>query len=154
MEDLNFSGDLAGRDLLPPWNGVDWNADKGWEWTSSCEDTPEQLYALWGEAVARSWSAVMHALAERGLDGLSSTPSGGGHGLRRLLVDMIEEYSRHTGHADLIREAVDLVMTGQSPSPETDTGRVGVWIEVPSQACSGLALARQGKGHGRKAGCW
>ena len=27
--------------------------------------------------------------------------------LRRLLHDLIEEYSRHTGHADLIREQVD-----------------------------------------------
>ena len=27
--------------------------------------------------------------------------------VRRLLVDLIEEYGRHTGHADLIREAVD-----------------------------------------------
>jgi hypothetical protein len=27
--------------------------------------------------------------------------------LRRLIVDMIEEYGRHTGHADLIRESID-----------------------------------------------
>jgi hypothetical protein len=27
--------------------------------------------------------------------------------LRRLLRDLIEEYGRHTGHADLLREAVD-----------------------------------------------
>ena len=27
--------------------------------------------------------------------------------LRRLLCDLIEEYGRHTGHADLLREAVD-----------------------------------------------
>jgi Protein of unknown function (DUF664) len=27
--------------------------------------------------------------------------------MRRLLCDLIEEYGRHTGHADLIREAVD-----------------------------------------------
>jgi len=27
--------------------------------------------------------------------------------LRRVLVDMVEEYARHTGHADLLREAVD-----------------------------------------------
>jgi hypothetical protein len=27
--------------------------------------------------------------------------------VRRLLVDLIEEYGRHTGHADLLREAVD-----------------------------------------------
>jgi hypothetical protein len=31
----------------------------------------------------------------------------GPHTLRRLVVDMIEEYARHTGHADLIRESVD-----------------------------------------------
>jgi hypothetical protein len=46
-------------------------------------------------------------LAKGGLDGLSSTPSGRAQSLRRLLVDMIEEYARHTGHADLIRESVD-----------------------------------------------
>ena len=34
--------------------------------------------------------------------------------LRRMLVDMIEEYARHTGHADLIRESIDgLVGEGQ-----------------------------------------
>jgi hypothetical protein len=27
--------------------------------------------------------------------------------VRRLIVDFIEEYARHTGHADLLREAVD-----------------------------------------------
>jgi hypothetical protein len=27
--------------------------------------------------------------------------------LRWLLVDMIEEYARHNGHADLLRERID-----------------------------------------------
>jgi hypothetical protein len=27
--------------------------------------------------------------------------------LRRLLFDLLEEYARHTGHADLLREAFD-----------------------------------------------
>jgi uncharacterized damage-inducible protein DinB len=107
MEDINFSRDLAERDLPPPWNAVDWSTDKGWEWRSAFEDTPEQLHELWGDAVARSRSAVADALAKGGLDGLSSTPSGRAQSLRRLLVDMIEEYARHTGHADLIRESVD-----------------------------------------------
>ncbi len=32
----------------------------------------------------------------------------GGHaGLRRLVLDLVEEYGRHTGQADLLREAVD-----------------------------------------------
>ena len=30
-----------------------------------------------------------------------------GMSMRRLLADMIEEYARHTGHADLLREQVD-----------------------------------------------
>ena len=47
------------------------------------------------------------ALAGRGMDGLSHTPGGSTFTLRRLLVDMIEEYARHTGQADLIRESVD-----------------------------------------------
>ncbi len=36
------------------------------------------------------------------------TDASGAHAsLRRLVCDLIEEYGRHTGHADLIREAVD-----------------------------------------------
>ena len=34
--------------------------------------------------------------------------------LRRLVCDLIEEYGRHTGHADLLREAVDGVV-GEDP---------------------------------------
>ncbi|WP_211658916.1 DUF664 domain-containing protein [Phytoactinopolyspora halophila] len=36
-----------------------------------------------------------------------ATPSGERPDLRRPLIDTIEEYLRHTGHADLICEAVD-----------------------------------------------
>jgi hypothetical protein len=36
--------------------------------------------------------------------------------LRRLIFDLIEEYGRHTGHADLLREAVD-GLTGEDPPP-------------------------------------
>ena len=45
------------------------------------------------------------------VDSTSSSTSpgrtGGGASLRRLVCDLIEEYGRHTGHADLLREAVD-----------------------------------------------
>lgn len=43
---------------------------------------------------------------------------GEGHhaNVRRLVLDMIEEYARHTGHADLIRETVDGVV-GEDPRP-------------------------------------
>lgn len=107
MEDINFSRDLAGRDLPAPWNGVNWRTEVDWEWHSAAGDPPERLYALWRDAVARSRSAVADALADGALDGVFSPPGGQPQTLRRLLVDMIEEYARHTGHADLIRESVD-----------------------------------------------
>jgi hypothetical protein len=34
------------------------------------------------------------------------------------MIDLIEEYSRHTGHADLIREYVDGVV-GEEPPADT-----------------------------------
>ena len=34
--------------------------------------------------------------------------------LRRIVADLIEEYARHTGHADLIREAI-VGRVGESP---------------------------------------
>ncbi|WP_374114252.1 DUF664 domain-containing protein [Streptomyces sp. NK08204] len=37
---------------------------------------------------------------------------------RRVLIDVIEEYARHPGHADLIREAVDGPV-GEDP-PQTN----------------------------------
>ena len=103
MEDINFTRDLAGAELPEPWSGVDWATEAGWEWRSAAQNPPEQLWALWRDAVARSRVAV----AGGGLDGLSHNPDGSAFTLRRLLVDMIEEYARHTGQADLIRESID-----------------------------------------------
>jgi Protein of unknown function (DUF664) len=109
VEDDYFTRRLAGRDLGPPWDGVDWDADPDWEWHSAAADTPGQLMTLWQEAVARSRGAVTRALADGGLDQLAgfTWPDGRSPSLRRILVDLIEEYARHTGHADLIRESVD-----------------------------------------------
>ncbi len=43
-----------------------------------------------------------------------STPDGRHASLRRLVCDLIEEYGRHTGHADLLREEVD-GLVGEDP---------------------------------------
>jgi uncharacterized damage-inducible protein DinB len=109
VEDSWFSQSLHGRDKSPPWNTVDWKADPDWEWHSAAEDSPEQLRALWQDAVARSRSLVAEALADGGLERLArrTWPDGSAPSLRWILVHMIEEYGRHNGHADLIRESVD-----------------------------------------------
>ncbi|MGY1643370.1 DinB family protein [Geodermatophilus sp. SYSU D00703] len=100
---------LHGRDRLPPWNAVDWSADPDWDWHSAAEDTPEQLRRLWEDAVARSRAAIAEALADGGLGRPTrrAWPDGRAPSLRWLLVHLIEEYARHNGHADLLREAVD-----------------------------------------------
>jgi hypothetical protein len=53
---------------------------------------------------------VDEALRRRGLDtesALAGPGSGETFTLRRILAHMIEEYARHNGHADLIRQSVD-----------------------------------------------
>ena len=82
---------------------------KKWEWRSAAHDTPEQLRILWEDAVGRSRSLVAEALADGGLDQMArrSWPDGRAPSLRWILCHMIEEYARHNGHADLIRETVD-----------------------------------------------
>src|SRR5437667_1454753 len=110
VEDDYFSRRLLGREFGSPWDTVDWDADPDWEWHSAAEDTPEQLMVLWQDAVARSRSAVAEALTDGGLDrpatGIANS-GGESPSLRRILMDLIEEYARHVGHADLIRESVD-----------------------------------------------
>jgi hypothetical protein len=106
MEDVNFTRDLAGQELPGLWSAKQSAAETNWEWQSAAQDSPEALYELWASAVARSRLAVDTALRTGGPD-LLYRSSGQEVSLRRLLVDMIEEYARHTGHADLIREAVD-----------------------------------------------
>jgi uncharacterized damage-inducible protein DinB len=109
VEDSWCSERLRGRAPVPQWDAVDWDADPDWEWHSAAKDTPEQLVALWQEAVARSRAGVTEALADGGLDQRARQPSPRGFApsLRWIVCHMIEEYARHNGHADLIRESVD-----------------------------------------------
>jgi hypothetical protein len=111
VEDDYFSVRLHGRDPRPPWDRVAW----AWDWQSAAEDSPEQLFALWQDAVARSRSLVAEALTEGGLEQLArSTAWSEPPSMRRILIDLIEEYARHVGHADLIRESVD-GLVGEDP---------------------------------------
>lgn len=51
---------------------------------------------------------LLKHLAGDGLDTLAVREKHGKHpSLRWILVHMVEEYARHCGHADLIRESID-----------------------------------------------
>lgn len=116
VEDDMFHQKLLGHPSAPPFDAVDWDADPDWEWRTAAEDTPEQLFALWRETVARSRADLAQALRSGGLDQPSAYTNRRGEtpSVRRLVSDMIEEYARHVGHADIIREAVD-GLTGEDP---------------------------------------
>jgi hypothetical protein len=115
VEDMYFTSLLAGDDMPGVWH--DYDGD-GWEWRSAADDTPDDLLSLWRDAVTRSRAATAEALARDGLDTLTRRPR---HeeilNLRRIVADLIEEYARHTGHADLIRESVD-GLVGEDPPQE------------------------------------
>ncbi|TDW66426.1 DinB family protein [Kribbella pratensis] len=119
VEDEYFTRRLLGRELGAPWDAVDWDADPDWEWHSAADDSSEDLMNLWEASVERSRAAVTEALANGGVDQLArwTGRDGTSPSLRYILVDLIEEYARHTGHADLIRESID-GLTGEGvPQP-------------------------------------
>ena len=118
VEDYYTARDLTGEEIGPPWNAVDFDADPEWEWRTAADDSPGHLYGLWSASVERSRAALAEALAGGGLDQpvkFTSDP-GDSRNLRRLVVDLHDEYARHLGHADLLREAVD-GLVGEDPPP-------------------------------------
>jgi len=109
VEEDWFSYTLLDHDRQPPWDAVDWNADPNWDWESAAKDSPDELRTQWERSVTKARAAVDEALASGGLDQSAQRkwPDGESPSLRWILLHMIEEYARHNGHADLIREAVD-----------------------------------------------
>ncbi|MCZ7436226.1 DinB family protein [Micromonospora sp. WMMC241] len=66
--------------------------------------TGRESFALWREQVAAS----RRIAAARPLDAIGRTPgTGAERSLRWVLTHMIDEYARHLGQADILREAVD-----------------------------------------------
>jgi hypothetical protein len=73
-------------------------------------DSPAELRRIFDETAAAADAAIDRALAQDGLDTLSVRTSGRQgtpFSLRWIILHMIEEYARHNGHADMLREAVD-----------------------------------------------
>ncbi len=116
-EDWWFVRVLEGRRTEPAWVPAGaFDDDPDWELTSAAADDPQELRGIYDSARADADAAIDRALAADGLDTSSVVTSrhreGQSFSLRWILLHMIEEYARHNGHADLLREAVDGV-TGE-----------------------------------------
>jgi uncharacterized damage-inducible protein DinB len=100
------TGVFRGEEPGEPWGSVDWEADNDWDWHSAVDDSPEELWALYEAEVA----AADRIYAAAGLDDLAGRANGRTgerSNLRWILLHLVEEYARHNGHADLIRESID-----------------------------------------------
>ena len=100
-----FDNVFAGLPVREPWTSADWDADQDWEMTTARGMTFAELRADFDDACQRSRSHVSAAssLEVLAVGGDSADPTS----LRWILVHMIEEYARHCGHADLLRESID-----------------------------------------------
>ncbi|HEX6151056.1 DinB family protein [Nocardioides sp.] len=99
-----FAGEQPGE----PWAAADWDADPDWEITTAAHDAPEELRRLFDTEVVAADAVYRRAIADGGLDTLAARERHGERpSLRWILVHLVEEYARHCGHADLIRESID-----------------------------------------------
>ena len=73
------------------------------DWEVETADVAES-FRFWREEVDRSRRIVAES---ESLDRSFDHPYDGPVTLRWILTHMIEEYARHNGHADLLREAID-----------------------------------------------
>ena len=107
VEDGASTVRLDGSPIGEHWDGQ--LADDDPEFRTPADEEPDDLYRLYDDAVTRAQRRFTDAIADGGLDRDTAMrwPNGTTASLRRLLFDMVEEYGRHTGHADLLRESID-----------------------------------------------
>ena len=98
-----FRRRLAGEDA-PPFYYSD--ADPDGDFNNIEDADPDEAFATWRAECDR---ARMLTAATPSLDTLAvkQTLQGESISLRWILVHMIEEYARHNGHADFLRERID-----------------------------------------------
>ncbi|GJM39390.1 MAG: mini-circle protein [Acidimicrobiales bacterium] len=108
VEDDWMQETLHGRPMPEPWLSLEAelveggpSADEIYAATAS----PEELRAVYVAAIERS----REALAECDLDDVTTEENWDGktRSVRWLYLHMIEEYARHLGHADFLRESID-----------------------------------------------
>ncbi|MEC4020572.1 DinB family protein [Streptomyces sp. H27-D2] len=100
-----FRRDMAGEsmDTAGPIYYTDQDPDG--DFTLVEQGTAEEGFGTWRSEIARAREiAAAHSLDDLNL---GEHPSGKRFNLRWIYTHMIEEYARHNGHADLLRERID-----------------------------------------------
>ncbi|WP_066956976.1 DinB family protein [Streptomyces lushanensis] len=104
-----FRRTLSGEEAGPIYYS---DADQDGDFHPGEGDTWDEAYATWQAEITRARElAAPHSLDHLGA-GRRDRTTGEPYNLRWIYTHMIEEYARHNGHADLIRERIDGV-TGE-----------------------------------------
>jgi uncharacterized damage-inducible protein DinB len=96
---------MAGQQVTAHFE-TDEDREAAWEGAVPTQECVDEAWRLWREEVAFAEKFVDEAAD---LDVLSAKDDAwrGPMSLRWILVHMIEEYARHNGHADFLRERID-----------------------------------------------
>jgi hypothetical protein len=101
---------VGGQHASEPWASVDWDADPDWEWRTAADLSGAALRERWLTAVELSRQTIAGILERDpslGQPARAFDYEGESVSLRWILTHLIEEYARHNGHADLLRESID-----------------------------------------------
>jgi len=94
-----FRREMAGEDAPSRYSST---RDRDGDWNGAAPDPAvvDEAWRAWRAEVAFA-DQFVESTADPGTLGATHKP------LRQILVHMIEEYARHCGHADLLRERID-----------------------------------------------
>ena len=92
--------------MAEPFASLDWATDRDAEMALAQTWPFDELLSQFDTSVTDSRARIAAAAS---LDQLSAGTNRQGEqwSLRWIIIHMIEEYARHCGHADLIRESID-----------------------------------------------
>ena len=80
------------------------NVDRAFTEATADRAVVDAAWEQWRDEVAFADDVIVNAPS---LDDIAADRSRGAISLRWILIHMIEEYARHNGHADLLRERID-----------------------------------------------
>jgi uncharacterized damage-inducible protein DinB len=95
-----FRRTLAGEDVADHYSSED---DQDADFNNVDTADVDEAFAAWHDERSRADEII----SRRALDATGRQRSGTEVSMRWILNHMIEEYSRHNGHADLLRERID-----------------------------------------------
>jgi len=106
VEDDWLDHRFLGNAEVEPWASAPWEDDRDWEHHIAASWSAAEILSQYRQSVARSRAVVSGASSLDAL-GVIGKSDGTNFNLRWILVHLVEEYARHCGHADFIRQGID-----------------------------------------------